>query len=62
MIARRIRVRGPQHASGTGKHRTQTKLVWHTDRLAALLGFAIGILTMVLVVQVLDLALSTVPC
>ena len=44
MIARRIKVRGPQHAVGRAKHTVPTKLIWHRERLAALLGFAIGVM------------------
>ena len=49
MIARRIKVRGPQHAVGRAKHTVQTKLVWHRERLAALLGFFIGLMVMAVV-------------
>ena len=44
MITRRIKVRDPQHAVGRAKHTVQTRLVWHRERLAALLGFAIGVM------------------
>ena len=44
MIARRIKTRSPQHAAGLGKHTVRTRLVWHRERLAALLGFLIGVM------------------
>ena len=42
----RIRVRQP----------VQTKLVWHTDRVAAALGFTVGVLVMLLAVLVVQIA------
>ena len=57
MIARRIKVRGPQHAVGRAKHSVQTRLVWHRERLAALLGFAIG----VMVTAILAVAFYSIP-
>ena len=57
MIARRIKMRSPQHAAGLGKHTIHTKLIWHRERLAALLGFAIG----VMVTAILAVAFYSIP-
>lgn len=57
MIAQRIKTRGPQHAAGQGKHTIHTKLIWHRERLAALLGFAIG----VMVTAILAVAFYSIP-
>ena len=57
MIARRIKTRSPQHAAGLGKHTVRTRLVWHRERLAALLGFLIG----VIVTAILAVAFYSIP-
>ena len=62
MIARRIEVRGPQHAVGRAKHTVQTKLVWHRERLAALLGFAIGVMVTTILAVLFFTIPDTEPC
>ena len=57
MIAQRIKVRGPQHAASHGKHTVHIKLIWPRERLAALLGFAIG----VMVTAILAVAFYSIP-
>ena len=57
MIAQRIKVHDPQRAAGRGKHTIHTKLIWHRERLAALLGFAIG----VMVTAILASAFYSIP-
>ena len=57
MIAQRIKTPGPQHTVGRAKHTVQTKLVWHRERLAALLCFAIG----VVVTAILAVAFYSIP-
>ena len=52
MIARRTFVRG------SAKRRVRTVLVWHTDRVAAALGFLVGVLSTVLAIRILDIALG----
>ena len=62
MIARRIKVRGPQHAAGLGKHTVHTRLVWHRERLAALLGFAIGVMVTTILAVLFFTIPDTEPC
>ena len=62
MIARRTKVRGPQHAVGRAKHTVQTKLVWHRERLAALLGFAIGVMVTTILAVLFFTIPDTEPC
>ena len=62
MIAYRIKARGPEHAAGPAKHTAHTRLVWHRERLAALLGFAIGVMAMLLVVLFFDALPAQAPC
>ena len=57
MIAQRIKTHHPHRAAGRGKHTIHTKLIWHRERLAALLGFAIG----VMVTAILASAFYSIP-
>ena len=58
MIARRTFVAGPLHAKGCAKHRARTVLVWRRERVAAALGFLVGVLSTVLAIRILDIALG----
>ena len=62
MIARRIKTRSPQHAAGLGKHTVHTRLVWHRERLAALLGFAIGVMVTTILAVLFFTIPDTEPC
>ena len=52
MITRRTFVKG------SAKYRARTVLVWHRERVAAVLGFLVGVLSTVLAIRILDIALG----
>ena len=52
----RIRVRQPAFTARHGRQRHATKLVWHTDRVAAALGFVVGVLAMLLAALIVQIA------
>ena len=62
MIAQRIKTHGPQHAASRGQHTIHTKLIWHRERLAALLGFAIGVMVTTILAVLFFAIPDTEPC